>query len=250
MRAILLLLMLTLLPGAAPPTSMPEAPATQTPVFNDESSSPYGFRFIRIRYNMTPYARGRTWAYDYPTAEENLYMAIERTTDLQLEGAPLVLTLKDPRIFDFPVLYLCEPGYWSTDEEEVESLKKYFARGGFMIIDDFHDWGGFGHEWGNFYDNIKQVFPDREPVKLDPSHPIWSIYFDIDPVEAASTKRGFSRHDDQYYGIFDDNGRLMVVICYNQDIGDGWEWPNFNFEGSSTVSFQMAINFIIYALTH
>jgi len=130
-------------------------------------------------------------------------------------------------------------------------MKKYFARGGFMIIDDFHDYEGYQpREWDNFYDNIKQVFPDREPILLNGNHPIWSIYYDIDPDAASSTKPYFTSEDDVYYGIFDDDGRMMVVICYNQDIGDGWEWPDRNWDEASTVSFQMAINFIIYALTH
>ena len=61
----------------------------------------------------------------------------------------------------------------------------------------------------------------------------------------------FGPLDDIYYGIFDETGRMMIVICYNQDIGDGWEWPGGrNLGEASTVSFQMAINFIIYALTH
>ncbi len=210
-----------------------------------------GFRFIRIQYDVVPYARAATWAYDYPTAEYNLHEAIERTTKLNLEGPPLVLRLEDERIFNYPILYLCEPGYWLTNNQEVEQLQRYFARGGFMIIDDFHDYPGMPkREWDNFYYNIKQVFPDREPVRLDPTHQIWSLYFDIDPVSAASTKPYFSANDDVYFGIFDDNGRMMCVICYNQDIGDGWEWPDRNWEQASTVSFQMAINFIMYALSH
>lgn len=219
----------------------------------DLSRNDFGFRFVRIQYRIVPFIRAATWAYDYPTAELNLYEALERTTLVHIEGQPIVLNLRDERIFEYPVLYLCEPGYWLTSDEEVENLKKYFARGGFMIIDDFHDYRGKnGPQWSNFYYNIKQIFPDREPVALDPSHPIWSIYFDIDPIEAASTKdfEGFGKYDDEYYGIFNDDGRLMCIICYNQDIGDGWEWPNRNFEDSSTVSFQMAINFIMYALTH
>ncbi len=242
MRALLLLsLLLPAFPSAGHTPAPPDAVAADG----------YGFRFVRIRYDGVPYSRESTWAYDYPTAEQNLYTAIARTTNLRLEGEPLVLTLKDRRIFEFPILYLCEPGYWLTDDEEVRNLQEYFSRGGFLIIDDFHDYGGkAGREWSNFYANIKRVFPDREPVELPPSHPIWSIYFDIDPVEAASTKRGFGRYDDRYYAIFDDDGRMMCVICYNQDIGDGWEWPSYNFDGSSTVSFQMAINFIMYALTH
>ncbi|MFQ5570727.1 MAG: DUF4159 domain-containing protein [Rhodothermales bacterium] len=234
------LILFTLLLGSFPLTGSP--PPT--------SPDGYGFRFIRIQYTGVPYSRGYTWAYDYPTAERNLYEAIDRTTNIHLEGEPLVLTLTDPRIFEYPVLYLCEPGYWLTNDDEVKNLQKYFARGGFMIIDDFHDWGGkSGREWSNFYYNIKQVFPDREPVELSPDHPIWSIYYDIDPIEAESTKRGFGKYADEYYGIFDDDGRLMCVICYNQDIGDGWEWPG-NLAEASTVSFQMAINFIMYALTH
>jgi hypothetical protein len=128
-----------------------------------------------------------------------------------------------------------------------------------MIIDDFHDFGDgrVGPQWENFYYNIKQVFPDREPVELPPEHPIWSIYYDIDPVAAISTKLQGGEvpwldfDDDTYYGIFDDNGRMMAIICYNQDIGDGWEWPSgLNLGEASTISFQMAINFILYALSH
>jgi hypothetical protein len=210
-----------------------------------------GFRFVRIKYDGVPYSRSATWAYDYPTAEDNLYEALSRTTNFFLEGEPLVLTLEDERIFDYPVLYLTEPGYWQTNDREVENMRSYFRRGGFMIIDDFHDFPGRPtYQWDNFYNNIKQVFPDREPVELGADHPIWSVYYDIDPDEAASTKRGFGKHLDTYFGLFDDTGRMLAVVCYNQDIGDGWEWPGRNFEEASTVSFQMAINFIVYALTH
>jgi hypothetical protein len=209
------------------------------------------YRFVRIQYDVVPYNRSRTWSYDYPSAEQNLHQAIERTTNIPLAGSPIIRRLDSEDIFEYPIVYLTEPGYWMTNEEEVERLKKYFARGGFMIIDDFHDYGpGKGPQWNNFYDNIKRVFPDREPVQLEPSHPIWSIYYDIDPVEAVSTKGFFSKYDDEYYAIYDDNGRMVSVICYNQDIGDGWEWPNRNMADASSTSFQMAINFIIYAMTH
>ena len=241
MRLLLTLVLLPLL--GLTPTSDP----LPEPVREDN------FQFVRIQYRSVGSRWGRaTWAFDYPTAEQNLYEAINRTTSLRLDGEPIVLTLKDERIFEHAVLYLCEPGYWAIDEEEVANLQEYFAQGGFMIFDDFHDYQAGGPQWSNFYYNIKQVFPDREPVELTPDHPIWSIYYDIDPVEAASTKdyEGFGRYDDVYYGIFDDDGRMMCVVCYNQDIGDGWEWPERNFEDASTVSFQMAINFIMYALTH
>ena len=234
------------------------APAARTPLAGPDD---LGFRFVRVRYQSHPGFRQNAWATDYPTAEQNLHEAIERTTGLYLTGPPIVLSLMDDQIFDHPVLYLTEPGYWRTDDEEVDRLRTYLDRGGFLIIDDFHDYGrgSVGPQWNNMYDNMKRVFPDREPVELTASHPIWSIYYDIDPDAAISTKNGgrgrfgmrFGPLDDIYYGLFDDDGRMMVVICYNQDIGDGWEWPGGrNLGEASTVSFQMAINFIIYALTH
>ena len=216
-----------------------------------------GFRFVRVKYDdygersWSRFGRG-AWATDWPTSDLNLHEAIERTTVIPIIGQPLVLSFNDERIFEYPVLYLTEPGYWKTNEEEIKNMQKYFARGGFLIIDDFHDVGGFGWQWYNMYNNMKQVFPDKEPVPLPNDHPIWTVYYDIDPVQAASTKWNFSRYDDEYYAIFDQNGRMMCVICYNQDIGDGWEHPFGRrvLAEASTVSFQMGINFIIYALTH
>ena len=221
-----------------------------------------GFRFVRIKYEANSgrsnyWGRG-PWAYDYPQAELNLHMAIERTTDIPLAGDPIVLTFQDEEIYQYPILYLCEPGYWFLEEENIERIRNYLNRGGFLIIDDFHDGGDgqTGREWDNFYMNFKQIFPDRELVELDQDHPIWTIFYDIDPLSARSTKLQSGEvpwlddDDDLYYGVYDDRGRLIMVVCYNQDIGDGWEWPERSMGEASTVSFQMAINFIVYALSH
>lgn len=217
------------------------------------AQSEHGFRFVRIKYAEASRGGGRWggrfgpfWRHDYPTAELNLYEAIERTTGVHIEDEPLILTLGDDRIFEYPILYLCEPGHWLLNEQEKSNLRKYFDRGGFVLFDDFA-----GRDWNNFYYNIKQVFPNREPVLLPDDHPVWSVYYDIDPLLAPTIKgRGYL--DDQYYALFDDNNRMVFLACYNQDIGDGWEHP-FGIRvlaEASTVSFQMGINFIIYALTH
>ncbi len=216
----------------------------------------YGFRFVRVKYggddgDLRGFGRVPTWAHDYPTAEHNFYEALERTTGIHVEGPPLILTLDDDRIFEYPVLYLCEPGYWSITDEEAQNLREYLLRGGFLLFDDFRG----PREWNNLVEQMRRVFPDREPQEIPPDHAVWSIYYDIDPVEAPSNvsggfRGGFSKYDDQYFALFDDEGRMMALMCYNQDIGDGWEWPDQNFEQASTISFQMGINFLMYALTH
>lgn len=212
----------------------------------------FGMRFVRVRYqDSTPWRRsygGAPWAHDFPTAEENFYIALKRTTAIHVEEPYLVLELEDPRIYQYPVIYLCEPGYWHPSEEAVENLREYLDRGGFILFDDFRG----EYEWMNLYEQMQRVFPGREPRRLDPQHPVWSIYFDIDPDAAVSLVRGYqgSREADQYFGYFDNTGRMMALANYNQDIGDGWEYPNLDFDNASTVSFQMGINFVIYALTH
>jgi Domain of unknown function (DUF4159) len=219
------------------------------------AQSDEGFRFVRIQYGE-PEDEGRRfrrggaqWAHDYPTAELNLHMALERTTGIRVAGEPLLLTLGDDRIFEYPFIYLCEPGYWNMEEDEVEKLREYLDRGGFIMFDDF----GSEIELMQLTMQMERVYPDREPQEIPNDHPIWSIFFDVDPVSAPSLVGGrgyFSDTDDRYLAYFDDNGRIVAIACFNQDLGDGWEWPERSLADASTISFQMGINFIVYAMTH
>lgn len=229
-----------------------------------KAQNDHGFRFIRIQVDDTytsSYYSGRSrrggwgrgggepgWIHDYPTSEDNLYEALDKTTEIKLAGQYLILTFRDERIFEYPFLYLSEPGRWRINQTEVDYLREYFARGGFIMFDDFRGTG----EWANFYYNMKLVFPDKEPVELPNDHQIWSIYYDIDPWEAPSwVSGGYGKYDDKYYAYYDDDGRMMCIVCFNQDVGDGWEWPNrLRVDQVNTLPFQMGINFIIYALTH
>lgn len=217
-----------------------------------QAQEDHGFRFVRIQYGSDLPAwqsrGGAPWAHDHPRAELHFYEALERTTSVHVDGPPIVLTLKDERIFEHPLLYLCEPGFWEMEEDEVEKVREYLERGGFILFDDFRG----RDEWDQLYSQLKRIFPDKEPVEIPPDHFIWTIYYDIDPVAAPSLVRGdsYREYEDRYFALFDEQGRMMAFLCYNQDIGDGWEWPERNFQDASTTSFQMGINFLMYALTH
>ena len=223
-----------------------------SPAGESLAQADYGFRFARIRYDdasQRSWRRGGAgWAHDYPVAEENFYVALRRTTAIHVEEPYLVLDILDERIFEYPILYLCEPGYWRLREEGAAHLREYLNRGGFILFDDFRG----DYEWYNLYEQMQLVFPGKEPQELPPTHPIWTIYFDVDPVAAPSLVSGYqgSTDADRYMGYFDDRGRLMALANHNQDLGDGWEYPNRDFDNASTVSFQMGINFVMYALTH
>jgi hypothetical protein len=214
-----------------------------------------GFQFVRIRYGGEVQNEGfgrrrrrmAPWAHDYPTAEYNFYEAVRRTTRVRVAGDPLVLDLSDDRIFEHSFLYLCEPGYWEMGSEEAANLARFLDRGGFILFDDFRG----ENEWMWFEEMMREVVPDIQPVEIPPDHPIWTIFYDIDPISAPSlVSGGYGPSDDSYRAYFDKDGRMMAFACFNQDIGDGWEWPHRNLASASTISFQMGINFLIWALTH
>jgi hypothetical protein len=158
---------------------------------------------------------------------------------------------------------LGEPGRLQFTEEEATTLRRYLLTGAFLMVDDF--WGEA--EWLNFYREIKRVFPDREPQELPLEHPIFSCVFPIREKhqipnirvgtwsrETGVTWERWDAKEVHYKGIFDDNGRMMSIICHNTDLGDGWEREGENEyyfrEFSEKRAYPLGINIIFYAMTH
>jgi len=223
------------------------------------------FTFVRVRYNSYygGWRGGGGWATDWPASDLNLSFRLQQLTSLKVDPEPRHLTLTDPELFDYPFIYLIEPGALVFEEAEVEALRRYLRNGGFLMVDDF--WGE--DEWANFYREIRRVFPDREPQELPLEHPIFHCVYDlkIKPQVPSINQalggryegRTWERYDAQtphYRGIFDDNGRMMVIICHNTDLGDGWERegedPWYFREFAEKYSYPLGINIITYAMTH
>ena len=164
------------------------------------------------------------------------------------------VSLDDPDLRRFPFLYALEMGYAALTESETEGVRSYIKSGGFWFIDDF--WGS--REWWNFEQEIRRIFPDYDIVELPLDHPAFSSFYNIDEIlqVPARGRYGATWEQDGYvprtFGMFDENGRLVVVINWNTDLGDAWEWADDPFYPLkfSTYAYEMGINFIIYAMTH
>jgi hypothetical protein len=204
------------------------------------------FTFARIRY--TEY-RSVGWSFDYPTMERNLMLMMEQVTSLRPHLTQSnIHTFDDPELMKYPIAYLSEPGYWIPSDSEVEGLRKYLAKGGFLIVDDF-----MRNEWYNFEQQIRRVLPTARIERLDVSNRIFHSFFDLETLDMSYPHdRGLKA---EFLGIHEGNDpskRLMVIINYNNDIGDymehsgqGW-WP----VNTSNDAYKLAINYIIYGLTH
>ncbi len=208
------------------------------------------------------------WRTDWPDSDLNFSLRLSQLTSIKVNPDPISLQLTDPELFDYPFLYMIEPGtggLYFTDEEIV-ALRRYLFNGGFLMVDDF--WGDW--EWQVFYDQIKRVFPDREPEELGLDHEIFHCVYQLKekpqvpgiqswPGPGSNVTWEGGRHGDNtqtvhYKGIFDDKGRMMVIICHNTDLGDGWEREGENedyfHEFSEKKSYPMGINIVTYAMTH
>jgi len=215
------------------------------------------FRFARVRYT----SRGRRdkWATDFPESDLNLPHRLRELTSMQVHPETVIVDLTYERLSDFPFLYLVEPGDMHLSEAEVRALRKYLLNGGFLMVDDF--WGD--EEWYIFHQNIKRVFPNREPEELPLEHDVFHLVYDLKEkpmiVSIGSWMRGRNSErpdadEPHYKGIFDDQGRMMVMICHNTDLGDGWEEegvdPVYFKEYSERFAYPLGINIITYAMTH
>jgi hypothetical protein len=203
---------------------------------------------------------GGAWATDYPASDCKFMWGVERLTNIRVyDKSPHSITIMDPELFKFPYIYAVEVGRgMDLSTEEAERLREYLLRGGFLHIDDF--WGL--EERYNFEYQISKIFPDRKIEKLPLSHEVFHTFFDIDKVvqipnvslgcNGGRTYEDPSDIEPVIYGISNDDGRLMVVVTYNSDLGDAWEWmdrPCYP-QSMSGQAYRMGINFMIYAMSH
>lgn len=244
--ALLLVLSVVLSPGLG---------RDDDPPVVDFGSEP-DFTFVRLMYSGGG-RWGSTWAVDYPKADIQLLWAVRKLTDFSfVQPEHKALPIMADELFEYPFLYAVEVGYMRLSDDEAARLREYLLRGGFLLVDDFHG----EYEWQSFYSQIKKVLPEYEPEILALSHPVFNCYFEIEELfqvpglQYVYSGRTWEKggYQARYMGIHDDNGRLMVMINHNVDLGDAWEWAEVEVypRRFANLAFQLAVNYMVYAMTH
>ena len=244
------------------------------------------FDFVRLMYSEARtmefgFGRRDSWYTDAPDAEEHFMQGLTRLT--RVDAAPEATYLRpvDPELFNHPWIYAVEVGHWYLSDQDAAQIREYLLRGGFLMVDDFHG----SQEWEVFMDSLRRVFPDRPVVEIPDDHEVFHVLYDLGgPVtpfdvavhqDDAGTPRsknggyrkiqipglaairyGVTYEKDgttpHWRGIFDDDGRLMVAINFNMDMGDAWELADRPFypQMLTALAYRFGCNYVLYAMTH
>jgi hypothetical protein len=206
---------------------------------------------------------GPAWSTDYNGSDRHMMQVAQRLSNLDACGWEHPVSLADPELRRYPFLYSLEWGYADLTEQEVEGLRGYLEAGGLLMLDDF--WGEA--EWENFRAQMERVLPGRPIVEVPRTDLLFHAHYTIEgdirqvpnvdngrrigmgyPGAITSEVDGTVPH---VRGIYDDRGRLMVVINWNTDLGDALEWaedPYYPLK-YSTFASELFLNTILYAMT-
>ena len=212
------------------------------------------------------------WTMDFPRSDRHLLEGVRRLTRIDTRSVEQVVDLDGTDdVYNWPVMYAVEVGHWVLPEDQAKQLREYLLRGGFLMVDDFHGsepypdsaTGQLLNEWQTFFDSIKRVFPDRRVEEIPDHDPILHTLFDIEErfqipgyynwMENHITyEKGPTGKEPHWRAIRDDKGRIIVAICHNLDLGDGWENsddPKYD-EKWASLAYRVGMNYFVYDLTH
>ncbi len=214
------------------------------------------FAFARLRYRSGRRGYyGSRWGIDANKSERQFVEGLRRLTRIHVRSVEHVVDVDSDEIFDWPWLYAVSPGDWVFSDSQALRMRQYFERGGFLVVDDFHN----EREWGNFMAGVERILPGSRAVELENDDPIFHTVYDLS--ERFRVPGLNVVHGDQierggvvphWRGVLDDKGRVVIGIWFNMDLGDAWEWadlPEYP-ERYASLAYRLGVNYVVYAMTH
>jgi len=214
------------------------------------------FAFGRLRYRSPRDGyRYSRWGVDANKSERLFMQAIRRLSRVNVRSIEEIVDIDSDEIFDWPFMYAVGVGDWVINESQARRMRSFFERGGFLMVDDFHNDG----EWGDFMVVMNQVFDDPQVIEIADNDPIFHTVYDLSHrfqisgfniIYGTPWERG--GYEPHWRAILDSKGRVVVAACFNQDVGDAWEWADYPPypERLSSLAFRLGLDYVVYTMTH
>jgi hypothetical protein len=191
---------------------------------------------VRLKYDG-----GGDW-YNDPEIIPNLVEEIKkRVKDIEIINREVVLDVGDPRIRNYPFLFMTGHGKVEFSFSDAKNLRQYLENGGFLYIDD-----DFGMD-KYIRKEIKKIFPDKELLEVPFDHPVYTLFYKF--------KKGLPKIHEHYegppkgYGIFIGT-RLVLFYTYNTNISDGWTDKYGDSPDVREQAIRMGINIFLYSILY
>jgi hypothetical protein len=244
------------------------------PKFPTATTFAGSFNFCRAMF-MSDRREKQGWRTDYPGADINFSVRLGELTKVNVKRLnpgtedetpdAVVVRLTDEAMFQCPFLFMQDVGTARFTDEEVERLREYLEKGGFLLVSDYH--GPYAKE--QFDEEIGRALPRHRYPIVDlspPDHAIWRTMFPVTSLPQMASIATWRRTGGGVIerwneegappsarGIVDAHGRLMVVMVHNTDMPDAWERegedPEYFFRFSPE-AYAMGIDIVLYAMTH
>ena len=216
------------------------------------------------------------WSTDYPGADINFSVRLAELTKVQVkmrgeddgEGGDtpdaVVVRLTDDALFKCPFTFMEDAGTARFNAIEVERLREYLLKGGFLLVSDYH--GSYARE--QFDEEIRRALPAAQFPIVDltpPDHPMWRTMFPVTELPQMASINTWRRTGNVIErwnedgapptarGIADSQGRILVVMVHNTDLPDPWEREGEDkdyFFRFSPEAYAVGIDILLYGMTH
>jgi hypothetical protein len=227
------------------------------------------FQFCRLMYRQVrAHQRGLGWGTDYPDAEINFSIRLSELTKTRVsrssdnEPNHFVVQPTDEALFQCPFVIMSDPGSVGFTDEDVQALRSYLLKGGFLWADDF--WGPWA--WDDFAAEIGKVLPAAQyPIReVSADHAILKTMFTVTRIPQVPSWQYWSGSGDtsemgtysanaHMAAISDSSGRVMVLMTHNTDISDSWEREGQNpeyFLSFSPEGYAVGLNVALYTMMY
>lgn len=229
------------------------------------------FVFCRLSYRSVRIEpMGIGWQTDYPYAEINFSTRLSELTKTRVswdtghEPNYYVVRLTDDTLFNCPFVMASDVGTIGFRMDEIDRLRTYLLKGGFLWVDDF--WGS--RAWDQWSTEIGRVLPPYEyPIVDVPiGDPMLRSMFELHKVPqitniqfwrrvqgSTTSERGADSAEAHLRAIRDKHGRIMVLMSHNTDVADSWERegedPAFFYQFSPD-GYALGIDVMLHVMSH
>jgi hypothetical protein len=193
------------------------------------------FQVARLQY-----AGGGDW-YANPSSFPNLLRELQLRTGIPTAGEEATVTLDDERLYAFPMLCVTGHGTIRPSPADLQRLRGYLDRGGFLWVDD-----NYGID-KSFRAMVAELYPDAKLVPLSSRHPIYRSFYPLPGLPKIHEHDG---DPAQGFALMHE-GRMAIYYTWSTDIGDGIEDPEVHNDPAEKreAAMRMAVNICYYALT-